>query len=187
MIIKNKSKIIYAIVPFIVVWGGCNLPERKKDAPVPPPPQAQTQTTKQDNLAKRFDQPDMTTPTAIDSAIELSEKYAKLSKEAAELQKSNQQLIEENKYLKEKLSSAESQLQQARKDLSDANNLLFKTNMELNKWKSDVLGFRQEIRDAQKAQLEALYKILMILGAESKEQDATAANTAKIEDANTTQ
>jgi hypothetical protein len=38
--------------------------------------------------------------------------------------------------------------------------------VELNNWKADVIGFRQEMRSAEKAQLEALLKILQILGGE---------------------
>ena len=39
-------------------------------------------------------------------------------------------------------------------------------HVELNQWKADVLGFRDEMRKAEAAQLQALGKILRILGAE---------------------
>jgi hypothetical protein len=38
--------------------------------------------------------------------------------------------------------------------------------IELNNWKTDVIGFREEIRAADRAQLEALLKILKVLGGE---------------------
>ncbi|MFB0524723.1 MAG: hypothetical protein ACETVZ_04235, partial [Phycisphaerae bacterium] len=38
--------------------------------------------------------------------------------------------------------------------------------IELNNWKANVLGFRDERREAEIAQLEALLKILKILGGE---------------------
>ncbi len=38
--------------------------------------------------------------------------------------------------------------------------------VELVKWKSDVLGFRDEMRKAQSVQLQALTRIMKILGAE---------------------
>ena len=39
---------------------------------------------------------------------------------------------------------------------------------ELNHWKSNILGFRGEMRDAASAQLEALLKVLEILGGEAE-------------------
>jgi hypothetical protein len=36
------------------------------------------------------------------------------------------------------------------------------------KWKSDMLGFRSEMREAAKAQLEALLKVLEILGGKAE-------------------
>jgi hypothetical protein len=37
---------------------------------------------------------------------------------------------------------------------------------ELNNWKNNILGFRGEMREAAKAQLEALLKVLEVLGGE---------------------
>ena len=42
------------------------------------------------------------------------------------------------------------------------------TPNELSNSKTDILGFRDELRDADKAQLEALLKILKALGGEVK-------------------
>ena len=42
----------------------------------------------------------------------------------------------------------------------------------MNNWKTDILGFRDEIRDAETAQLEALLKILKVLGGEVKTKSA---------------
>jgi hypothetical protein len=61
------------------------------------------------------------------------------------------------------------ELEQTRKELQQSNALLQDAHIELSKWKADVLGFREEIRQAQTAQLLALSKILRILGAESME------------------
>ena len=52
------------------------------------------------------------------------------------------------------------------KELDEANAFLQQMHLELSEWKTDVLGFRDEIRKSQKAQLEALGKILSVLGAE---------------------
>ena len=50
--------------------------------------------------------------------------------------------------------------------MTEANEFLGQMHLELNKWKTDVLGFRQEMRHAQQVQIEALGKILRVLGAE---------------------
>jgi septal ring factor EnvC (AmiA/AmiB activator) len=105
-------------------------------------------------------------PTAVESAIALSDKYAKLIEEAAALRQSKQTLEAENQKLETDLKICRSQLEQAQKELAQANDLLLQTRLELNTWKNDVLGFRGEMRDAQKAQLETLYRILKLMGGE---------------------
>jgi hypothetical protein len=72
-------------------------------------------------------------PTAVESAIALSDKYAKLSEEASALRQQNQALDAKNQNLTEDLQSCRSKLEQA-----------------------------------EKAQLEALLKILKLLGGETK-------------------
>jgi len=118
--------------------------------------------------------------TAVDSAIELSDRYAKLSDEASGLRLQNQNLETENLRLKTDLKAVQDRLGKAQKELNEVNDLLVEMRVELNNWKTDVLGFRGEMREAEKAQLEALVKILTMLGAEIKtdspdspEQDKT--------------
>jgi chromosome segregation ATPase len=96
----------------------------------------------------------------------LSEKYAELCEEAVALREKNQNLIDENSQLKERISVLEADLKKTQKELTEANDLLIEMRIELNNWKMDVIGFRDEIRQAESAQLEALLKILKILGGE---------------------
>ena len=107
-------------------------------------------------------------PTAVESAIALSDKYAKLSEETSALKQRKQALDAENKKLTEDLQNCRGQMERAQKELAEVNDLLVQMRLELNNWKSDVLGFRDEMRDAEKAQLEALLKILKLLGGEIK-------------------
>ena len=81
-------------------------------------------------------------PTAVESAIAISDKYAKLSEEAATLRQSKQTLETENQKLETDLKICRTQLEQAQKELTQANDLLIQTRLELNNWKNDVLGFR---------------------------------------------
>ena len=116
-------------------------------------------------------------PTAVESTIELTDKYTKLLKEASDLKVKISELTTENNRLKKSGSEFDEKLQQAQKELSEANDLLVKMSIELNNWKVDVLGFRDEMRDAQKAQLEALHKILVVLGGEIEQEPAGSETT----------
>ena len=117
--------------------------------------------------AKRFRGPSTPERTAVESAIELSEKYARLSDQAATLREQNQSLAADNARLRQQVADLESQLTRTQKELREANDLLIEMLTELNNWKSNILGFRNEMREAAKAQLEALLKVLEILGGEA--------------------
>jgi chromosome segregation ATPase len=121
---------------------------------------------RQSQIAKRFQEPASQGQTAVESAMQLSEKYAELCEEAVALREKNQNLIDENSQLKERISVLEADLKKTQKELTEANDLLIEMRIELNNWKMDVIGFRDEIRQAESAQLEALLKILKILGGE---------------------
>ncbi len=119
-------------------------------------------------VAKRFQESTTQGPTVVESAIELSEKYAKLSEEAAALRQEKQDLTAKSQRLKDQVGVLEAQLQQTQKELTEANDLMIEMRIELNNWKTDILGFREEMRDADTAQLETLLRILKILGGEVK-------------------
>ena len=119
----------------------------------------------EDPAAKRFDGP-RAGPDASGSTAGLTERYTQLAEKAVTLQQENQRLAEENGRLKKQVDSLEAQLKQTQAELTEANNLLVEMLGELNNWKSDILGFRSEMRQAAKSQLEALLKILEVLGAE---------------------
>jgi chromosome segregation ATPase len=121
---------------------------------------------KAESNAAKYDQSTQAN-TSLDSAIELSQKYVLLSEECAKLKEKNKNITDENQEFKEKIASSQTQLDQTKKELSEANDLLVEMRIELNNWKVDILGFRDEMRDAEKAQLEALFKILTILGGQT--------------------
>jgi septal ring factor EnvC (AmiA/AmiB activator) len=125
-----------------------------------------------DAVVNRFQEPGTQNTTVLESAIELSEKYARLSDEASLVRQQNQDLITQNSQLKEQFVNIKAQLQQTQKELKEANDILIEMRVELNNWKADVLGFRNEMRNAETAQLEALLKILQVLGGETKFETA---------------
>jgi len=132
------------------------------------------------SVAKRFQESasQIQNPTVVESAMELSKKHAILSEEAAVLRQQNRDLIVQKQQLEDQVVALEAQLRQTQKELSEANDLLITMRIELNNWKVDILGFRDEIRDAETAQLEALLKILKVLGGEVKTKSAQGQDTS---------
>lgn len=149
------------------LFSGCALPEEPVQV-ILPTKYVGEQPQKASSPENRFREPATEERTAVESAVELSEKYAALSERAVELAKSEEKLTEENTQLKGKVATLQTELEQTQKELTEANELLREMLTELNKWKSNVLGFQQEMREADKTQLEALLKILKLLGGEVK-------------------
>lgn len=135
-------------------------------------------TKQQSNaITKRFQDVAPKGQTAVDSAVELSKKNTELFEQMMVLRQENQELTAENRQLKNRIAVLEPELKQAKKELNEANDFLIEMRIELNNWKTDILGFRNEIRDADKAQLEALLRILKVLGGEVKLASGEAKGT----------
>ena len=175
----------------LIVWpalasllAGCSGPGQNVQVASKPQPTAAPLV--QTEISNRFQDPPAAGPTAVESAIELSQKYAELADKTTALQRENQTLIAENQRLRNELIPCQAKLAQAQKELAEANDLLIEMRIELNNWKADVLGFRNEVRESDKAQIEALLKILKVLGGElpaespqGNDVGATAAPTDK--------
>jgi len=149
------------LVAVVLAVGGCTMPQGPADraAPIGDPGTS---------AAKRFKDTPLEGRTAVESAIELSEKYARLSDQSVTLRQENQRLSNENETLRQQIAALEAKLKQTQKELGEANELLVEMLTELNHWKSSILGFRGEMRQAAQAQLEALLKVLEILGGEAE-------------------
>lgn len=164
----NKKIMLFLIVSVLIfLLAGCPVLQEPIEVILKPD---FTEGQQSSSLSKRFQESAPRGPTIVESAIELSEKYARLSEEMAVLQQKNHELIAESRRLKDRLTPCETQLKQTQKELAEANDFLIEMRIELNNWKTDILGFRNEMRDADKAQLETLLKILKILGGEVKEE-----------------
>jgi len=153
------------LAPLIVMSNGCTAPQGQRR------PTTATVAQQQESnaaAAKRFQDTPLGGRTAVESAIELSEKYARLSDQTIALREENQQLVMENDGFQQQITTLEAKLRQTQKELGEANDLLIEMLTELNNWKTNILGFRGEMRQAAKAQLEALLKVLEILGGEAQ-------------------
>jgi len=169
---NQKTILLLILLVSIFLLSGCTLTKEPGKISVQPgsiqPLQQNVKQLSSDSVAKRFQESAPQGPTVVESAMELSDKYAKLSEEASVLRQQNQDLITKNQQLKDQLVAFEAQLQQTQKELTEANDVLIEMRIELNNWKTDVLGFRDEMREAETEQLRALIKILEILGGEAK-------------------
>ena len=163
---QNKKLSIASLILLVpvMIMQGCSSAARTEKVAINPDI---AELYNNESVGKRFQQRDSSSRSAVDSAIELSERYAGLSADAALMNRQNQELISKNKQLDEQVVTMESKLQQTQKELKEANQMLIDMRAELTGWKSQVLGFREEIRSAETAQLEALLKILKVLGGEA--------------------
>jgi chromosome segregation ATPase len=179
---QAKQKIMLSLIPTLLIFllSGCSITKEPGTYTVLPishkQPQQNTTQPPSGSVAKRFQDPVSENPTAVESAIELSQKYAKLSEEATALNQETQDLITRNRQIKDLNTALKAQLQQTQKELTEANNLMIEMRIELNNWRTDILGFRDEMRDADTTQLQALLRILKILGGEVKEDSARNEN-----------
>jgi len=177
MRIKKRTTLLLILLLSASLISGCAVPQEQAQVTTLP---SSTGGQQSGSIAKRFQEPVSQGRTAVESAIELSEKYAKLSDEAAVLRQENQDFTARSRQLKEQVAALETQLQQTQKELGEANDILIEMRIELNNWKTNVLGFRDEMRDAEKAQLEALLKILKVLGGEVNAESAQQKNTVSL-------
>lgn len=166
MHVDKKNIALAVLFGVVILLTGCGKTQQSLDGALKP--DAPEQKADPDSL-KRFQEAASEGPSAVDSVVELSKKYAALSEMMTQLKLQKENIADENRRLKEKIAAIEPELIQAKKELAEANDLLVEMRIELNNWKSDVLGFRDEMRNANKAQIETLMKILKALGGETKD------------------
>jgi chromosome segregation ATPase len=168
---RSDRKIIILAISFTLVFllPGCSSGPKPAELAVESAPVERQQI---DSIAKRFQEPGPENPTVVESAMKLSGEYARLTQEAAELRRQNENFIAQNRQLNDQVVSLDAQLKQAQKELAESNSLLIEMRVELNNWKADILGFRNEMRDAETAQLETLLRILKVLGGQVTSESA---------------
>ena len=166
---RTKETIILLFVLAATMLTGCRLVDepigievtrRRQPQPAPPPAVAD------ESIERRFTETETESTDAVQSALMWSQRYEDLLAKTENLRETKNTLSVENTDLTYKLTELKAELDQTKAELAQANDFLHEMQMELTKWKSDVLGFRDEMRKAQAAQLEALQRVLRILGAE---------------------
>jgi len=151
-----------------VALGGCSLFHKDEDPAAGRPEQAAY-------LKETAVQPDAgaASDTAVENALAWSEKYAQAVEQLARQQEENRNLADQNRELQAKVASLEGDLTRTRQELKEANDLLVDVRRANEEWKRSVLGYRDEMRKAYTAELEALHKVLRLLGGEVADSSPT--------------
>jgi hypothetical protein len=159
----NRATLLVTAVACLLI-GGCGY-FQQKGPEKPPAPQV-------DKTPAKYESGGSSNLTPVESSLLLSEKYAVLAVDSEKLRQDNKRLTDENVALTTKVAKLQGDYDQASKELKEANSMLIDMRIELNNWKNSVLGFRDEMRESQKVQLEALLKVMQLLGGESQNQGA---------------
>lgn len=153
-------------------FAGCDRMNMNMMQPQRPSPVAATPAAEPDRTA-RYNAPRVNPPvvvreegseTAVDKALDWAQKYMEVSAKLTASEKENRALTEKSQALQQQLDTSKTQLAAAQKELNEANAMLKDLETRLAKWQENVLGYRQEMRDAQKAQMEGLARVLKLLG-----------------------
>ena len=172
--------IMFFILVTMTMLTGCRLIDEPIAIEVGLPPQPQpalAATVADESIERRFTDSETDSTDAVQSALMWSQKYEELSAKTEKLREEKNTLVLENTNLKHKFALLGAEFDRAKKELAEANSFLHQMQIELTNWKSDVLGFRDEMRNAQAAQLEALHRVLRILGAEPVQSTETKLQT----------
>lgn len=152
-------------------------PPAPATAPAPAAAQAQGKAGSADYLSKTVVRDDEG-GGAVENVVLLNQKMAYTQEKLAVLQADNAKLGQQTAKQADEVQRLRTELALAQKELADANDLLKEMRQSLDKWKADVLGFRDEMRSAQKAQLDAMAKILTLLAGDAPPAAAPAAPAA---------
>lgn len=174
--LRKDKDIVMQIIKIVVIgllgtvfFMGCNMIDDPIEITLPTFTKPAIQDTQNKFLERRFTETKEQTPGAVENMLMWSQKYDELLSKTERLMDKKNSLTEENAEFKHQLSQLQLELEQIKKELGGANAFLQEMQLELNHWKDNVLGFRDEMRQAESAQIEALSRILKLLGAEMTE------------------
>jgi hypothetical protein len=172
-----KATLMILIVGGILASAGCVSHSTPSQTWVPPQPASAP--TPDATFLPKIVEAEMPLPTAVETTLMLQEKYSRCLEDLQRERDHNRDLTDEKRRVIENLTKLQTELDKTRQELGEANNLLVQVRQELDKWKGDVLGFRDEMRQANKSQIDALAKVMNLLGAEVNPAPADGAVPVK--------
>ena len=168
----------HAIVVVLLasVSAGCTFGQIRDGSATPPSRPAKVAPPKAAYLSKiavaKEQKP--AAPTAVENALVWSEKYSRAMEQLAAERKKNRELEEEKRALQAQIGDLHAELARAQQELEEANTLLIDVRAENEKWRANILGYRDEMRRSHLTELEALAKVLKLLGGELPATPASA-------------
>jgi hypothetical protein len=161
----------WIIVVVVAACGGCqwNSPSVAPPATLPVAKAPEVTTKPSDSyLANSGANKDgeVSNQTAVEKALDWAAKYQQSMQTVAELQKESREQLKQMQAQEQDKIKLQAELTAAQKELKDANALLIEMRQEVTKWKTDVLGFRGEMKEAQQAQIDMLGRVLKLLGSD---------------------
>ena len=163
----TKLLILLAILATATLTGCRTIREKLELDEIVAPDAPQSQVTQQE---QRFSESDRSKVEEVANVRSMAQKNDQLKASVIELTNEKDELVDENERLIKRYEIMKDTLVQTENELQAANEMLMEMTTELNTWKGNVLGFREEINVAHKEQIKALVKILKLMGAEYASQ-----------------
>lgn len=177
---RRNTEMVIVVLLAGMFLGGCGLNVDSVEAiDIRRPENVNTPKAYVGEAAVRANSPNQAS-SAVDAALGWADKYADISDKRDLLQKENQELLATDKKRGLELVTLRTDLASAEKELAEANEMLMQMQKELANWKRSVIGFRNEMRRAQKAQIEATMKVLELVGGEVAVIEAQKAPTPSV-------
>ena len=158
---KYPTYITSILLLALISLTGCKMLEQPLPIMVAPQQSPAQPTTQRQRFAETT-----AMESEFDNANALAQQNQKMSKQLQDLTSKNADLIDDNDRMAKRVELLKEDLNMTEKELKEANDLLIEMRMELDNWKKNVLGFRNEVNTAHTEQLRALVKILKLMGAE---------------------
>ncbi|MGC9453859.1 MAG: hypothetical protein ACP5HU_03255 [Phycisphaerae bacterium] len=161
---RNTMVLITAALVLAAV--GCDEQMSYRDR-TPPPNASQPARGNVEYLADSSvarDDESSASPSAVEDALRWSRKYSETAEKLVSAQQELHSAREEKQELLAQVARLQTELDRAKQELREANQMLIEMREELNHWKTNVLGYRDEMLRAQEAQLERLQEIIELLG-----------------------
>ncbi|AQT66938.1 hypothetical protein STSP2_00076 [Anaerohalosphaera lusitana] len=166
-----RSVISIAVIAVSLVLTGCAEMEKPVEIRLTEPAKPAQATTERQRFDGATAQQEAQAASQVYTTRILTEENKELRKQIDELTAEKEALMEDNQVLEKRAVLLKENLAQTEKELEEANELLIDMRMELDKWKENVLGYREELRTVHTEQLRALAKILKLMGAEMVQQE----------------
>jgi hypothetical protein len=163
----RKTLVLMALAAFAAAGCAWTQSATSRTPPAAPPPPTTIKPADEDVFYQRAKPVDPPLPTAVETTLALQDKYTRSLEDLQRERDRTRDLTEEKRKLDDAGNKHQADLAKAQLELNDANALLMQMRQELEKWKTDVMGFRDEMRQASQTQLDALAKVMNLLGAET--------------------